>query len=223
MTVSVPVPGPPPAPTGSAMTPIPYRGTALDREARVGQDAPVDGPPLGPAEPSGAPPEEELMRALYREHAGALYGYVLRLVAGDRFLAEDIVQETLLRAWKSASHLDPAARSLRPWLVTVARRLVIDGHRSRQSRPPETSAAVLEELPAQDELERSLRLMTLSDAFRDLSDAHREALVETYFRGRTVGEAADELGLPPGTVRSRVFYALRALRNALQERGVNTS
>jgi RNA polymerase sigma-70 factor (ECF subfamily) len=65
--------------------------------------------------------------------------------------------------------------------------------------------------------------MTLSDAFRDLSDAHREALVETYFRGRTVGEAAEELGLPPGTVRSRVFYALRALRNALQERGVDTS
>jgi RNA polymerase sigma-70 factor (ECF subfamily) len=163
------------------------------------------------------------MRALYREHAGALYGYVLRLVAGDRFLAEDIVQETLLRAWKSASRLDPAARSLRPWLVTVARRLVIDGHRSRQARPPETSAAVLEELPAQDDLERSLRLMTLSDAFRDLSDAHREALVETYFRGRTVSEAAEELGLPPGTVRSRVFYALRALRNALQERGVDTS
>jgi RNA polymerase sigma-70 factor (ECF subfamily) len=163
------------------------------------------------------------MRALYREHAGALYGYVLRLVAGDCFLAEDIVQETLLRAWKSASRLDPSARSLRPWLVTVARRLVIDGHRSRRARPPETSAAVLEELPAQDDLERSLRLMTLSDAFRDLSDAHREALVETYFRGRTVGEAAEELGLPPGTVRSRVFYALRALRNALQERGVDTS
>lgn len=205
------------------MTPIPYRGTALDQEARVGQYAHVDGPPLGPSEPAGAPPEEELMRALYREHAGALYGYVLRQVAGDRFLAEDIVQETLLRAWKSASTLDPTARSLRPWLVTVARRLVIDGHRSRQSRPPETDPAALEGLPAHDDLERSLRLMTLSDAFRDLSEAHREALIETYFRDRTVNEAAQELGLPPGTVRSRVFYALRALRNALQERGVDPS
>jgi len=163
------------------------------------------------------------MRALYREHAGALFAYVLRLVAGDRFLAEDIVQETLLRAWKSASKLDPSARSLRPWLVTVARRIVIDGHRSRQSRPQETSPAALEQLPARDELERSLRLMTISDALQDLSAAHREALVETYFRGRTVSEAADELGLPPGTVRSRVFYALRALRNALEERGVTTS
>ncbi|WP_267965260.1 sigma-70 family RNA polymerase sigma factor [Streptomyces sp. NRRL F-5123] len=183
----------------------------------------MEGPPHGPSGPPGAAPEEELMRALYREHAGALYTYVLRLVAGDRFLAEDIVQETLLRAWKSAATLDPAARSLRPWLVTVARRLVIDGHRSRQARPPETSPAALEQVPASDELERSLRLMTISDALQDLSEAHREALVETYFRGRTVNEAAAELGLPPGTVRSRVFYALRALRNALEERGVTTS
>ncbi|MET9218054.1 sigma-70 family RNA polymerase sigma factor [Streptomyces sp. NPDC088197] len=201
----------------------------LDPRQRVRQDAAVDGPPPGapgppePPEPPVSAPEEELMRALYREHAGALYAYVLRLVAGDRFLAEDVVQETLLRAWKSAAKLDPAARSLRPWLVTVARRIVIDGHRSRGSRPPETSPAALDLLPARDELERSLRLMTISDALRDLSDAHREVLVETYFRGRTVNEAADELGLPQGTVRSRVFYALRALRNALEERGVTTS
>ncbi|MEC3993691.1 sigma-70 family RNA polymerase sigma factor [Actinacidiphila sp. DG2A-62] len=179
------------------------------------------GPPSGPS--SGPQPEEELMRALYREHAGALFAYVLRLVAGDRFLAEDVVQETLLRAWKSAASLDPSARSLRPWLVTVARRIVIDTHRSRSARPQETSPAALEQMPAHDEIERSLRLMTISDAFQDLTAAHRQALVETYFRGRTVSEAAQELGLPPGTVRSRVFYALRALRNALEERGVTTS
>jgi RNA polymerase sigma-70 factor (ECF subfamily) len=199
--------------------------TELDRRRAVRQDARVDGPPQEPREhpeDHGPAPEEELIRALYEEHASALFAYVLRLVAGDRFLAEDVVQETLLRAWKNASRLDPGARSLRPWLVTVARRIVIDGHRSRRARPPETSPDVLEQLPAQDELERSLRLMTISDALHDLSAAHREALVETYFRGRTVGEAAEELGLPPGTVRSRVFYALRALRNALEERGVTT-
>jgi RNA polymerase sigma-70 factor (ECF subfamily) len=212
----------------------------LDREPPVRQDAPVDGPPPEIPEQAGAVrppgpgpepdlgpdrsgPEEDLMRALYREHAGALLTYVLKLVAGDRHLAEDVVQETLLRAWKNAARLDPRARSLRPWLITVARRIVIDGHRSRQARPPETSPAVLDELPARDELERSLRLMTISDALQDLSEAHREALVETYFKGRTVSEAAEELGLPPGTVRSRVFYALRAARNALEERGVTTS
>lgn len=172
---------------------------------------------------SGGGPEEDLVRALYREHAGALFAYVLRLVGGDRFLAEDVVQETLLRAWKSASQLDPTARSLRPWLVTVARRIVIDGHRSRQARPPEASPAALDQLPAEDELERSLRLMTISDALDDLTEAHRQVLIETYFKGRTVNEAAAELGVPPGTVRSRVFYALRSLKIALEERGVTTS
>jgi RNA polymerase sigma-70 factor, ECF subfamily len=168
-------------------------------------------------------PEEDLMRALYKEHSGALFAYVLRLVGGDRYQAEDVVQETLLRAWKSASRLDPAARSLRPWLVTVARRIVIDGHRSRQARPPEASPAALDQLPAEDELDRSLRLMTISDALEDLTDAHRQVLIETYFKGRTVNEAAAELGVPPGTVRSRVFYALRSLKIALEERGVTTS
>jgi RNA polymerase sigma-70 factor (ECF subfamily) len=188
----------------------------LDPGGPVRQDAAV-------AEHAGRVPEEDLMRALYREHSGALFAYVLRLVGGDRYLAEDIVQETLLRAWKSASRLDPAARSLRPWLVTVARRLVIDGHRSRLARPPEASPAALDQLPAEDELDRSLRLMTISDALEDLTDAHRQVLIETYFKGRTVNEAAAELGVPPGTVRSRVFYALRSLKIALEERGVTTS
>ncbi|MCW2873430.1 sigma-70 family RNA polymerase sigma factor [Actinacidiphila oryziradicis] len=188
----------------------------LDSGGAVRQDAAV-------AEHAGRVPEEDLMRALYREHSGALFAYVLRLVGGDRYLAEDIVQETLLRAWKSASRLDPAARSLRPWLVTVARRLVIDGHRSRLARPPEASPAALDQLPAEDELDRSLRLMTISDALEDLTDAHRQVLIETYFKGRTVNEAAAELGVPPGTVRSRVFYALRSLKIALEERGVTTS
>ena len=160
------------------------------------------------------------MRALYREHAGPLFAYVLRLVGGDRYLAEDVVQETLLRAWRNAAHLDPESRPLRPWLVTVARRVVIDGHRSRLSRPAESGPAVLDQLPAEDDLDRALRLMTIHDALDDLSEAHREVLVETYFKGCTANEAAAELGIPPGTVRSRIFYALRSLRIALEERGV---
>ncbi|WP_338118237.1 sigma-70 family RNA polymerase sigma factor [Streptomyces coryli] len=168
----------------------------------------------------GALPEDELMRVLYKEHAGPLLGFVLRLVAGDRHRAEDIVQETLLRAWRHADQLGGAHGSVRPWLVTVARRIVIDGHRSRQARPREVDATPLESLPAADEIERTLHRMTLNDALADLSTAHRDALVETYFRGRTVNEAAEVLKVPPGTVRSRVFYALRQLKLALEERGV---
>jgi RNA polymerase sigma-70 factor (ECF subfamily) len=172
--------------------------------------------------PPGFGSEEELMRALYREHAGPLLAYVQRLVGGDRYLAEDVVQETLLRAWRNAGHLDPTAHSLRPWLVTVARRVVIDDHRGRLSRPAEAGPAALEQVPSEDELDRALRLMTIADAMDDLSSAHREVLIETFFKGRTANEAAVELGLPPGTVRSRIFYALRSLRVALEERGVTS-
>ncbi|CAM5668987.1 RNA polymerase sigma factor [Streptomyces spiroverticillatus] len=160
------------------------------------------------------------MRSLYREHAGPLLAFVLRLVAGDRQRAEDVVQETLIRAWKNAGALNRATGSVRPWLVTVARRIVIDNHRSRQARPQEVDPSPLEVMPAEDEIDKALWLMTLSDALDDLTPAHREALVETYFKGRTVGEAAEVLGVPSGTVRSRVFYALRSMKLALEERGV---
>ncbi|MFH9421180.1 sigma-70 family RNA polymerase sigma factor [Streptomyces sp. NPDC017529] len=184
---------------------------AIDPGVRVRKDAVVA---------DSTTPDEELMRALYEEHAGPLLAFVLRLVAGDRHRAEDVVQETLLRAWRNADQLQRATGSIRPWLVTVARRIVIDGHRSRQARPQEVDAAPLESMPAADEIDRALRLMTISEALGDLSKAHREALIETYFKGRTVSEAAEALRIPAGTVRSRVFYALRSLKLSLEERGV---
>jgi RNA polymerase sigma-70 factor (ECF subfamily) len=166
--------------------------------------------------------EDTLVRMLYEEHAGPLLMFVLRLTGGDRQRAEDIVQETLLRAWRNAHRLGAQGQqSLRPWLVTVARRIAIDDHRSTTARPAETYDRELESFPStSDDTDRVLRLMTVTDALRTLSQSHREILVETYFRGRTVPEAAEALGLPLGTAKSRVYYALRALRTALQQRGV---
>jgi RNA polymerase sigma-70 factor (ECF subfamily) len=166
--------------------------------------------------------EDTLVRMLYDEHAGPLLMFVLRLTGGDRQRAEDIVQETLLRAWRNAHRLGAQGQqSLRPWLVTVARRIAIDDHRSVSARPPETYDRELESFPSTaDDTDRVLQLMTVTDALKTLSQSHREILVETYFRGRTVPEAAEVIGLPLGTAKSRVYYALRALRTALQQRGV---
>jgi RNA polymerase sigma-70 factor, ECF subfamily len=178
--------------------------------------------PRHEAVPSSNSHEDTLVRMLYEEHAGPLLMFVLRLTGGDRQRAEDIVQETLLRAWRNAHRLGAQGQqSLRPWLVTVARRIAIDDHRSASARPSETYDRELESFPSQaDDTDRVLQSMTVSDALRELSQSHREILIETYFRGRTVPEAAEVLNLPLGTAKSRVYYALRALRTALQQRGV---
>jgi RNA polymerase sigma-70 factor (ECF subfamily) len=166
----------------------------------------------------GPTADDRLLRALYDEHGGPLLGYILRLTGGDRQQAEDIVQETLLRAWRHPEAL--TGRPVRPWLFTVARNLVVDAHRARQARPPEAGEAPLAVLPAADDLDRALESWTVAEALADLSPQHRAVLVETYYRGMSVAETATVLGIPPGTVKSRTYYALRALKLALEERGL---
>lgn len=169
--------------------------------------------------------EEALIRALYYEHGEQLLGYVRALVGGDLRRAEDVVQETLLRAWRHADALAP--ETARPWLFRVARNLVLDGHRAAGRRPREVS---VEEVVLQgqggrhdgDEIERVLLAWQVADALNALTPAHREVIVELYFRDRSVTETADRLQIPTGTVRSRAYYALRALRLALEERGVTS-
>ena len=158
---------------------------------------------------------EDFSRSLYDEHAAVLTRYVHRLV-GDRQLAEDIVQETLLHAWKHSGRI--RAGGLRPWLFVTARHLVIDNARSRRSRPLEVGPALIED----DGLDAALEAVLLADALAALSAEHRQVLFDAYYRGQTAAQIAEARGLPAGTVRSRLHYALRALRLALQERGVNS-
>jgi RNA polymerase sigma-70 factor, ECF subfamily len=165
---------------------------------------------------------DKSLRALYDGHAPALLAYALRLTNGDRTRAEDIVQETLLRAWRNLELLDDDVRPVRPWLFTVAQRLAIDAHRARHARPAEVGDAALAAVPSLDDVEQTLDRILVADALQALTHEHRAVIVETYYRGRSVAEAATVLGIPPGTVKSRCYYALRALKLALAERGVTT-
>lgn len=172
--------------------------------------------------------EEQLLRALHDEHAPALWSFVCRINGGDRTWAQDVVQETMLRAWRHPEVLGQARGSARSWLFTVARRIVIDEWRS-----PRTSREVMggdglvalrgHELTAADAgdaVDAVLDAWLVAEALAALTVEHRSVLVECYYRGLSTAEAARTLQIPEGTVKSRTHYALRALRLALQEMGV---
>jgi RNA polymerase sigma-70 factor (ECF subfamily) len=167
---------------------------------------------------NGRVADEQLMRALHDEHAGPLLRYTMYLTGGDRQRAEDVVQEVLLRAWQHPEAV--AGQPPRPWLFTVAKNLVIDGQRAKRSRPQEVGEAALEHRATPDDVDRALESWGVADALAALRPDHRRVLFETYYKGSSVAEAAADLGIPAGTVKSRTFYALKALKLALEERGL---
>src|SRR5690242_3746586 len=157
--------------------------------------------------------EDREIRDAYAAHSGELYGFALRSL-GDAGLAEEAVQETFLRAWRAGDRFDPQIGSLRTWLFAIMRNVVIDLSRARASRPP-VAAEGLE--PGHEPLEDTLLKWQVEEALRRIGAQHRQVIVETHFRGRPYSELAVELGVPEGTIKSRVYYGLRALRNALEE------
>ncbi len=177
------------------------------------------GPAADPTPGARTPAGDAIFEDLYRRYRVPLLSFCLKQTGGDRQWAEDVVQETLVRAWHHIDRIDPG-QSPMPWLATVARRIVIDAHRARGARPQEVNPEPLEYVPADDQWEPLLRGMVVAEALQSLSEAHREVLVETVLRDRSVNQAAEALGIPVGTVKSRVYYAVRALRVLLEERGI---
>jgi RNA polymerase sigma-70 factor, ECF subfamily len=161
-----------------------------------------------------------LMQQLHDEHAAALWGYCLRLTGHDHARAQDVVQETLVRAWRNHDRLDASRGSVRSWLFTVARNIVIDEWRTRRAQSELSVADVPEAPPVGDQTDELLLSWVVADAILTLTPEHRSVVLECYYRGASVAQAAQRLGIPEGTVKSRTHYALRALRLALQEMGV---
>jgi RNA polymerase sigma-70 factor, ECF subfamily len=161
----------------------------------------------------------DLLRTLHAEHGGALWSYVVGLTNGDRAQAQDVVQETMLRAWRNPQVLAQASGSARGWLFTVAKRIVIDEWRTARYRR-ERVVDTLPEQPMPDATDRAIDQQLVVAAMRTLSAEHQAVVLECYFRGSSVAEASTALGIPPGTVKSRTHYALRALKLALDEMGV---
>lgn len=166
-------------------------------------------------------PETALMRVLYDEHAAALWRYAVRLT-GDPARAEDVVQETLLRAWQHPEVSGDAERSARAWLFTVARNMVIDDRRSARFRRERESldTGSTPEQAAPDEVNAALDRLLIGDALAQLSADHRAVIRRSYYLGWSTAQIAEDLQIAEGTVKSRLHYAVRALRLTLQEMGV---
>jgi RNA polymerase sigma-70 factor, ECF subfamily len=161
------------------------------------------------------------VRAAYAAHGGELYRFALRSL-GDAGAAQDVVQETFLRAWRAADRFDPELASLRVWLFAIARNVVVDHSRRVAARPwlgqladPADVSAAPNRAP--DPSDRLLRGWVVEEALRRIGEDHRHAIVETYLRDRPYQDVADELGIPVATLRTRVFYALKALRLTMDE------
>jgi len=148
-----------------------------------------------------------------------LVGFVLPLVNGDLQAAEDVVQETMIRGWQHATELNPERAG--SWLHTVARNIAVSAyHRRRRARPREVP---LDEntLPLIDDgLDRMFDAWLVATALNSISPDHRAVIGELFYQSRSVAEVAELLGIPEGTVRSRCFYGLRALRKELAKQGI---
>lgn len=175
---------------------------------------------------STAPPTafagEAALRMAYRAHGPELYRLALRSL-GDRGRAEEITQDTFVRAWSGRERFDPTKGSLRTWLFAIARNLIVDEVRRSRARPQLADAAPDVADPDADPVVRLEGQLAMEDSLSRLSAAHREVIEAVHYQGQTPTEVAAALGIPAGTVRSRLYYALSELRDALEQRGWTTA
>jgi RNA polymerase sigma-70 factor (ECF subfamily) len=160
---------------------------------------------------------QDVLREAFLDMGGEMLGFA-RKTLFDRGLADDAVQETFARAWRSRRQFDPAKGSLRTWLFTIERRAILDLMEKRTR----TATSVMDgrdDVAAVDGLEDAIVSWQVGGALERLHEDHRRVIHELYFNGRSGPEVAALLGIPEGTVRSRAFYALKSLRVLLNEEG----
>lgn len=162
---------------------------------------------------------DAFLRDIYDRYGPLLVRYATRLLDGDWHKGEDILQETAARAWKHSGLLGSGTERLRPWLFTVVRNLVIDHHRARRTRPLEL--VPVEELDVTcDSTASTVDSHVVLQALGELNEQQQTVIRLMYYLECSVNQAAEHLGIPPGTVKSRAFYAVRALRRALEKQGI---
>jgi RNA polymerase sigma-70 factor (ECF subfamily) len=162
---------------------------------------------------------EALAVRLHAEHADALFTWALGRTP-DRRDAEELVAETIVRAWKRHEQFDSDRGSERAWIFGIGRNALIDMYRSSQRRLRLVTNEGGVESSIDDGIDAFAEVSLVRDAMAGLSEEHRTVVVEAYFEGLNTREISERYGVPPGTVKSRMYYAMRSLRASLEEKGV---
>jgi RNA polymerase sigma factor (sigma-70 family) len=156
--------------------------------------------------------------AFVRRYQARVYGLVLTIVR-DPGIAEDVAQDTFVRAWRNAGTYDPRRGRVATWLLTIARNAAIDAMRVRRPEPldPEIVAARLQgpgaavdDAVPPDERDR------VRAAIAELPEAQRRALVLAAYAGRTAREIGELEHAPVGTIKTRIWTAMQKLRASLE-------
>lgn len=162
--------------------------------------------------------DQVALAELYDRYGRVAYNLAYRILR-DSALAEDAVQEAFLTVWRTAARFLPERSKASTWILTLVHRRAVDLVRREERRRAEPLDERLE--PAGEETDESawLRLERerVQTALRQLSDQQREALELAYYGGFTQSELAERLGLPLGTIKSRMFAGLARMRELLAE------
>lgn len=167
--------------------------------------------------------DQEALAELYRRHGGSLFHIAHRVLA-VRGLAEEVVQEIFTRLWQSPERFDPARGSLRSFLLAQAHGRAIDivrSETSRRRRERNEVEAVKVAYVLEDEAVASAIGQQVRRVVETLAEPEREAISLAYFGGHSYVEVASLLGVPAGTVKSRIRSGLARLRIALVEAGID--
>jgi RNA polymerase sigma-70 factor (ECF subfamily) len=170
-------------------------------------------------EPAEATTSTTTLAELWDLHGAVLTRFARKLTLGDWQRAEDIVQETMMRAWHHPEVVEGNAAAMRPWLFTVARNVSIDLWRARARTDEVIDSDQADRHDRGEGIDRATTSLDIHAALGRLSPVQRQVIEQMYYLDRPVAEIAASLGVPEGTVKSRAYYAVRQLRELMASHG----
>ena len=166
--------------------------------------------------------DRNAMLVLFTGHQARVFRFILRMT-GDKTIAEDLTSEVFLDVWRQAEGFESKSQ-VSTWLLAIARYKALSALRRRTDEPlDDQMAATIEDTADNPETvaHNKDRSIIVQKCLRQLSPAHREVIDLVYYHEKSVDEVAQIVGVPPATVKTRMFYARNKMADLLKQSGVN--